>query len=66
MREKSLVSGIPGCFHVSTPRLFSLLFQGDRGENGPPGPTGFAGPPVSPFMMYTHQSKATSIQPNMG
>lgn len=25
----------------------SSLLQGDRGELGPPGPAGFAGPPVS-------------------
>ena len=27
--------------------LSLFLFQGDRGETGPPGPAGFAGPPVS-------------------
>lgn len=34
-----------------------LSLQGDRGENGPPGPAGFAGPPVSAkAMAQKHQS----------
>lgn len=35
--------------YPSFPRLTvsSVLLQGDRGEVGPPGPAGFAGPPVS-------------------
>lgn len=28
-------------------KTISFLWQGDRGETGPPGPAGFAGPPVS-------------------
>lgn len=37
------------CFRALPPELTSefFLFQGDRGETGPPGPAGFAGPPVS-------------------
>lgn len=45
---------LPDCFGFFSfvrlhQRVFCplLLFQGDRGETGPLGPAGFAGPPVS-------------------
>ena len=32
---------------MTNPYSHLVFLQGDRGEGGPPGPAGFAGPPVS-------------------
>lgn len=58
------------CFCLNS--LF--IFQGDRGENGPPGPAGFAGPPVGlkqttlqpPFFLNLQIYKEHKIQGQQG